>query len=54
MKNHLDIAVISARYWGREVIPEHLHLAIINPKVNLAKVCDLKDELIHLRLEARI
>jgi len=44
MKRILDIAVLGAGYWGRKVISEYLQLAAINPRVNLAKVCDLTDE----------
>jgi predicted dehydrogenase len=44
MKNNLDVAVLGAGYWGRKVIAEYLQLAAMNPRVNLAKVCDLKDE----------
>jgi UDP-N-acetylglucosamine 3-dehydrogenase len=44
MEKNLDIAVLGAGYWGQKVIAEYLQLAAIDPRVNLAKVCDLKDE----------
>jgi UDP-N-acetylglucosamine 3-dehydrogenase len=39
----LKVAVIGAGYWGKKVIGEYLHLAQINPKVDLALVCDPQD-----------
>ena len=44
MANDLNIAVIGAGYWGRRVIPEYMQLSNLNPRVKLAKVCDLKGE----------
>jgi UDP-N-acetylglucosamine 3-dehydrogenase len=44
MEGPLQVAVIGAGYWGRKVITEYLQLASMNPKVNLSRVCDLKDK----------
>ena len=44
MKESINVAVVGAGYWGRKVITEYLQLAKMNPRVNLAKICDLKDE----------
>lgn len=44
MRKSINVAVIGAGYWGRKVVSEYLQLAKENPGVNLAKVCDLRDE----------
>jgi len=43
MEESTNVAVLGAGYWGRKVISEYLHLERTNPKVKLAKVCDLLD-----------
>jgi len=40
----LNLAVIGSGYWGRKAVTEYLELAKVDPKFNLAYVCDLKDE----------
>jgi predicted dehydrogenase len=40
----LNLAVIGAGYWGRKVVTEYLQLAKVDPKFNLAYVCDLKED----------
>jgi predicted dehydrogenase len=52
MKDPLNVAVVGAGYWGQKVITEYLRLASMNPKLNLAKVCDLKDENLNFCREA--
>jgi len=44
MKSSINVGVVGAGYWGRKVITEYLQLAMINPKVKLRRVCDLKEE----------
>ena len=40
----LNLAVIGAGYWGRKAVTEYLELAKVDPKFNLAYVCDLKED----------
>lgn len=44
LKKSLNVAVVGAGYWGRKVITEYLQLGLINPKIKLVRVCDLKKE----------
>jgi predicted dehydrogenase len=52
LREPINVAVIGAGYWGCKVIREYLQLAVMNPGVNLAKVCDLKEENLEFANEA--
>jgi predicted dehydrogenase len=44
LEESINVGVLGAGYWGRKVISEYLQLEKTNPKIHLAKVCDLKDD----------
>lgn len=44
MGDSFNVAVIGAGYWGKKAIQEYLHLAEVNPNIELSMVCDLVDE----------